>query len=189
MPLPLESLAVWPVVAGLMFILRSPGVAYNEVVVALLDQKGSTSSLQRFTLLLGIISSGMHLLIAATPLAVLWFSSIAALPPVLVELARVSFWLALPMPVLSVLQSWYQGAILHGRQTRGIPESVVVFMTTVLVILWIGIAWGSITGIYIGVGAFVAANLTQTAWLWLRARPILRAVRLRDKLMLEPTLA
>jgi len=43
MPQALESLAVWPVVIGLSFLFRSLGVAYNEVVVALLDEPGSAS--------------------------------------------------------------------------------------------------------------------------------------------------
>ena len=38
MPRALDSLAVWPVINGLTFGLRSVGIAYNEVVVALLDR-------------------------------------------------------------------------------------------------------------------------------------------------------
>ena len=38
MPQAIESLATWSVVGGLIFMLRSFGVAYNEVVVALLEQ-------------------------------------------------------------------------------------------------------------------------------------------------------
>lgn len=40
-PLPLKSLAVWPVVSGLTFLLRSGGVALQEVAVALLADRES----------------------------------------------------------------------------------------------------------------------------------------------------
>ena len=37
-----ESLAAWGVIGSLLFLLRSPALAYNEVVVALLDEKNLT---------------------------------------------------------------------------------------------------------------------------------------------------
>ena len=45
MPEALSSLAVWPVVSGLIFMLRSLGMAYNEVVVTLLEEPGLFKSL------------------------------------------------------------------------------------------------------------------------------------------------
>jgi hypothetical protein len=37
MPRALDSLAVWPVISGVIFMFRSVGMAYNEVVVAMAD--------------------------------------------------------------------------------------------------------------------------------------------------------
>ena len=48
MPHALDSLAVWPVISGLLFMFRSVGVAYNEVVVTLLDKPGSFVNLRKF---------------------------------------------------------------------------------------------------------------------------------------------
>ena len=122
MPNALASLAVWPVVSGLIFMFRSPGVAYNEVVVALMDQPRSYTNLRRFTSWLALLTFLALLLVTATPISTWWFVSFSALPPELAELARTSLWLALPLPVMSVLQSWYQGSLLHGRRTRGVTE-------------------------------------------------------------------
>ncbi len=47
MPQALDSLAVWPVITGLIFFFRSLGVAYNEVVVALLDKPFAYANLKR----------------------------------------------------------------------------------------------------------------------------------------------
>jgi hypothetical protein len=180
MPSPLVSLAVWPVVTGLIFMLRSPGIAFNEVVVALLDEPNSSTSLRRFTAWLSAVTTLLLLLVAATPLAHLWFEQVSALAPPLAELARLGIWIALPLPALSVLQSWFQGAILHGRRTRGITESVGLYLLTAGVVLAAGVAYGQVTGLYVGLAALVISTLVQTAWLWYRSRPALAEVSRRD---------
>lgn len=181
MPRALDSLAVWAVVSGLIFMLRSLGLAFNEVVVAILDQPGSSKELRKFSTNLSISLVGLHFILAATPLALLWFSYVSGLPPSLVELARIGFWFGLPMPILSVLQSWYQGALLYSRNTRGIPESMAIFLVTVLIILGLGVVIGEYTGLYVGLIGFSIANFTQTIWLWVRSRPIMKIVNKRDE--------
>ncbi|HLE51265.1 MAG TPA: hypothetical protein VI755_04350 [Anaerolineales bacterium] len=181
MPQALSSLAVWPVVSGIIFMLRSLGVAYNEVVVALLDEPRSTHSLRRFTGFLTVGTTLVLLVFAATPLSHLWFEGLSGLNPQLAALAVVGVWVSLPMPGLSVLQSWYQGIILHDRRTRGITEAVVAFLVTCTLLLWAGVAWGRMTGLYVGLAAFVIAMLTQTIWLWFRSRHAERLVAGRDQ--------
>ena len=181
MPRALDSLAVWAVVSGLIFMLRSLGLAFNEVVVAILDQPGSSKELSKFSTNLSILLVGLHFLLAATPLALLWFSYVSGLPPSLVELARIGFWFGLPMHILSVLQSWYQGAILYSRNPRGIPESMAIFLVTVLIVLGVGVVIGEYTGLYVGLIGFSIANFTQTIWLWVRSRPIMKIVNKRDE--------
>lgn len=182
MPDPLSSLAVWPVLSGLSSLLRSFGIAYNEVVVALLDRERAWPSLRRFTNGMALAVSALALLIAATPLARLYFSNFSALPPNLAHLAQTGFWIALPMPALAVFQNWYQGSILYGKRTRAVPESVLVFFATVLVVLLVGIAQAQWAGIYVVTGGFVLANIAQAAWLWFRSGPVMQTLSARDTL-------
>jgi hypothetical protein len=175
MPDPLASLAVWPVVTGLIFMLRSLGMAYNEVVVALLDEPHAVPALRRFALLLTVSVTALLLVTVATPLADVWFGHVSALPPRLVLLATNGLWLSFLLPGLNVLQSWYQGAILHSRRTRGITEALLIFLVTSSTVLWGGVAWGQVPGLYVGAVAFVAGGLAQTMWLWFRSRPAVRA--------------
>ncbi len=183
MPAALESLAVWSVVSGLVFMLRSLGYAYNEVVVALLDQEGSSIYLWKFTkrLLTGV--SLLHLMIAITPLAYLWFNYVSGISPVLVSIALTGFWLAIPMPALSVLQSWFQGALLYQRETRAIPESMAIFLLTVLIVLGAGVLTGKFIGLYVAMFAFSFAIFMQVAWMWFRSRRVLSSIRERDRLI------
>jgi hypothetical protein len=177
MPRSLDSLAVWPVITGLVFLLRSLGIAYNEVVVALLDERGAYASLKRFAGLISLATTGLLLLVAATPLSRFWFAGVSGLPADLAQMAQRGLWLALPLPALSVLQSWYQGALLHGRRTRGITESVVIYLLTSALVLGLGVAWGGAIGLYVGLFALAASVAAQTGWLWLRSRPVLRTIR------------
>jgi len=180
MPLALESLAVWTVISGFSFLLRSLGIAFNEVVVALLDEPLSTSSLWFFAKILAAGTTIFLIIMIITPLSDIWFRNISALAPDLADLARLGLWFTLPVPALATLQSWYQGCILHSRKTRGIPEAVTIFLISVTLILGIGIAQNSIIGLFVGLFAYSAAMLTQTVWLWYRSHPALTNAYQRD---------
>lgn len=180
MPDPLMSLAVWPVIQGLLFLLRSLGLAYQEVVVALLDEVGSAFTLRRFAIGLSGALTVVIVLIAATPLSTLWFSTISGLRPELAALGRSALWIGILMPALSVWQNALQGLIVHSRHTRGITEAVAIFLSTAVASLGAGVVWGTTTGLYIGVGAFVVGGLAQVGWLLWRGRTAWRAVSARD---------
>ena len=180
MPNALASLAVWPVLSGLVFMLRSAGVAYNEVVVALLDEPLSSQNLRRFSIILSASTTAIMLIIAATPASEFWFGSLSGLPHNLTEMAIIGMWLGLLMPGLSVWQSWYQGVIMNSRRTRGITEAVVIFLVTCSALLWVGIVWSATTGLYVGMTAFVIASAAQTGWLWFRSRSALDSINRRD---------
>jgi len=180
MPFPVESLALWQVLGGLIFMVRSLGIAYNEVVVALLEEARSSRALRRFASYLIISTTLVWILLVATPFANTWFTRIMALDAELARLARLGAWIAIPLPAISVLQSWYQGAILHSRKTGVITEAVGIYLLANLVTLLLGIVWGKTMGIYIGLGSLVLSSAVQTFWLWLRSRPALAEIHLRD---------
>jgi hypothetical protein len=176
MPQALASLAVWPVVSGFIFMLRSMGVAYNEVVVALLDESGAVASLQRFAAFLASAATTLLILLAATPLSSWWFETVSGLPPNLAEMARRSVWFALPLPAFNVYQSWYQGILLHTRKTRGITEAIAISLAVSLVVLTVGVRLGTIVGLYVGWSAFSLGGLAQMFWLRRRCRSALKAL-------------
>jgi len=180
MPEALDSLAAWPVVAGFLFILRSLGLAFNEVVIALLDKPRSVRSLRRFAGILTGLTTFLLVLFAATPLGTIWFGQISGLPPTLVTLARWGLWASLPIPGSNVLQSWYQGTVVHSRRTRGVTEAVGIYLLASAAILGAGVIWQGVPGLYVGAVAFSVGRAAQTAWLWKRSRPAMRSVEERD---------
>ena len=181
MPRALESLAVWPILSGFIFVFRSLGMAYNEVVVAMADEPQSLASLRRFTWLLTWGTLGALLLIAATPLSHLWFEDVAGLTPELAQLAQRGLWFALLWPSLTVLQSWYQGLIMHGRKTGSIMQSVALALAVSASVLLGGVLWGAVDGLYIGVAAFIIGSGVQVGWLWYKVQPTLARLETRQE--------
>ena len=170
MPLALDSLAVWPVLSGLLFIFRSPGVAYNEVVVSLMDKPGAFIPLRKFAIMLSGIVTLLLLSVVATPASRIWLIGITSLPASLYPLARNALWLSLLVPGANTLQSWFQGILLHTGNTRGIPQAVVVFLGSTILLYLFGILTAEVPGIYIGTLGFSIGMLLQTVWLKQKSR-------------------
>jgi len=179
MPLSLASLAVWPVVNGLSFVLSAPGLAFNEVVVALWGRPGARRELWRFTKVLAWGSTLAVAVLAWAPVSQVWFTRVAGLSPDLAELARVGLVLVAPVPAARVLQSWYQGVLVAARRTAGVSESVVVFAIVsaamlVLAVLWPHASSSTLPGLYGALAAFVVGRVAQTAYLAWRSAAVLR---------------
>lgn len=174
MPNALESLAAWPVVTGVSFMFRSFGFAYNEVVVALIDQPGSMERLRRFAMLTAAATTAGLLVLLVPAVGALWFRGVTGLSESLAGIAQRSLWFALPLPALSVFQSWLQGMIVHGRHTRSITEAVGLSLLAIGVVLFSGVAWGGVTGLYVGVAALAIGDTLRTGWLLWRSAPIRR---------------
>lgn len=167
-------------------MFRSIGVAYNEVVVALLDEPLSTQSLRRFTAYLTGAITLLILFVALTPLSLLWFEIVSGLEPNLADMAVFGLALGIPTAGFAVLQSWFQGLLLHGGRTRAITEAVVLYLGTCSIFLWLGVVRSEYTGLFWAMASFTTAMLLQTLWLWYRSRPEERVVQERDNLFSIP---
>ncbi len=177
MPQALDSLAVWPVVTGLLFLLRGMGFAYNEVVVALLDRPGALGALRRFTLWLGAAVLLITVAMAATPFADFWFVTVSGLDPELASVARFGLWFGVLWPTLDVARNYLQGTVVFGRRTTGVTESVAVFLVVSTGVLIWGVVSDALPGVALALVAFGLGTLMQDIWLWVRGRPVLRALQ------------
>ncbi len=180
MPLVLESLAVWPVLASASYIARGFGGAYNEVVVALVEEEHSSRTLRRFGAGLAVAATAVLALLMVPPVGHALFAHLLGLAEPLPHMVSVGLYLVLPLPALTVLQSYLQGVILHSRMTRAITESVAMFLVLASILLVVGSVWGAFTGIYFALFAFTLGELSRTFWLWLRSRQARRYLHERD---------
>jgi len=170
MPDPLPSLAVWPMANALVFVLQALGLAFHEVVVALLDEPDARPPLRRFALGLAVATTAALVLLCVPVVAHAWFRGAAGLAPPLATLGAATLWLALPIPATRVAQSWYQGLLVHARRTRAITEAVVVFAVACVSVLVIGVQRAEWVGLPVVLVAYSVGRVLQTGWLAVRSR-------------------
>jgi progressive ankylosis protein len=142
-PLPVESLAVFPVVHALSFLFRAPSFSYQEVVIALAGRRFENAGrLARFGLVLGLASTGGMAFVAFTPLAELWFARLSGLPPELAAAAIVPARIVVLLPALAVVVALQQGLLVLHRATPPITTATIVEVLTIGVVFvlsgWIG---------------------------------------------------
>ncbi|HEX5052209.1 MAG TPA: hypothetical protein VFZ65_10585 [Planctomycetota bacterium] len=175
---PLLSLAAWPAVYGLVFLTRSAGFAFNEVVVALAGEPGGRTALRRCGVGIAVVATAVLLLLAETPLGGLWFGTVTGMTTELATLASASLLFAMLMPGYAVAQNYHQGLLVHGGRTRAITEAVVLYLVLCWLCLAAGVEWlRGVPGIQVALGSFTIAGLAQTAWLWWRRRGARRSTQ------------
>ncbi len=163
--LALESLALWPVLLSLAFVFRSVGFAYQEVVVALVDDDQSYTALFRFALVLGAVASSLMILLAVTPLNDLWYGRVSGLTPDLVALSQIPTLFIALTPIVAVIVAWQRGVLVHVRRTKPITVAVALNVTVLISAMWIGMQFSSLAGITIASVAYMLSFLTETGFL------------------------
>lgn len=166
MPRALESLAAWPIVIGILFVLRAGATAYKEVVVAMLDRPDAERALWRFTWILAGGSAALTLLIAFTPLADFILERLFGLQPEIVVLAKQGLRWGAVLPFVGAMQNYYVGFLVHRHQTRAVTASMALFLGSATAVLIGGVAYGQIPGLVVGYVAFSVANVLQLLWVW-----------------------
>lgn len=163
---PLDSLAVWPAVYGLVFLTRSFGFAYNEVVVALAGRPGAPAALRRFAAAIAVAATAVLLLLAVTPLGALWFGTVTGLSPDRTDLACTALFVALLMPGYAVALNHHQGLLVHRQRTRPITVAVSAYLLLCCTFLGAAVATlDGVPGIFVALLSFTIAGLAQTALL------------------------
>lgn len=170
LPNPIESLAVWSMVTGILFMFRSPGVAFNEAVVALQNDSNTFKKLRRFAFIISLAATVAAVAFVVSPLSGLWFSYLANLRVDLVPIARLSLMIGIALPSISMYVSLFQGVIVNQGKTNLIAEAVIVFLVIMGAVLAFGLSTGAFLGAYVASASFSAAHVAQCLWLLVRGR-------------------
>jgi hypothetical protein len=169
--LPLESLALWPVTIGYLFLFTSFSLSYQEVVIARLEDDDSRRSLVRFSFILAGGLAAVYLGVLVTPLRDLWFSGVSGLSGRLMELAPAAVGATLPVVSLAAPISLYRGALVRKKRTGEVTVGVAVNTAVLLVSLFAGIKLFSVPAITVASLGYSLAFLAETAYLASR-RPL-----------------
>jgi len=137
----LESLAVLPVVSALVFIFRSLGLAYQEVVIALTGDEGENfAALRQFGLVLALAVVGGLAVIAWTPLLHFWFQTVSGLTEELTRFALTPTRILAVIPGLTALLSFQRAILVVRGTTSAITLATVIEVIGVVLVLWVAIS-------------------------------------------------
>jgi hypothetical protein len=178
-PAPVESLAVFPVVAALSFVFRSMGLSYQEVAIALMGQRYEhVRELGRFALGLGIISSVGLAVVAFTPLSGVWYQTVSGLSAELTHYAIHPTITLVPIPLLAVILSYQRGILVVGHVTRPITMATAIEVATIAVGFPV-LSWRlGMVGVSAAMVTFLVGRLAGNLFL---VRPCLQLVRQHGK--------
>jgi len=177
--LPIESLAVYPVIYGLVGIFYTFGWSFQEASIALIGEHlKNLGKLMYFALVLGLFAAGALSIIAFTPLSVVWFHKITGLSLGLTHFSiRPTQFISI-IPFLHVLVSFFIASLIAARVTNPIIKSTAVEVGVITLTLFIGIHHLSMVGIVAAVMAHLFGRFSSLAYLSL---PLFKALRTKDR--------
>lgn len=174
--LPLESLAVLPVVNAFVFIFRSIGLSYQEVGIALLgDYFSGFVPLRRMALKIMAGASGTLALLAFTPLANVWYETVSGLSPNLAALAITATQILVLMPVLSVLLSFQRSVMVNVKKTTPITVATALEIAGIFGMLMIGVHWLQLIGVVAAASAYLVGRMCANLYLYHWNRRVMQA--------------
>ena len=135
--MPLESLAVFPVINSLVFIFRSFGLSYQEVGIALMGENNEGFvRLRNFAVMLGTIVTATFFLIAFTPLSSIWFHKVSGLSPELSQFAIIPTCILSFMPALTMFIAFGRAIMVSHQKTTPITIATAIEVTMIMGILF-----------------------------------------------------
>jgi hypothetical protein len=173
--LAIESLAILPVVHGLVFVFRSLGLSYQEVTIALMGDHGEHfEKIRNFATGIAAAASVGLGLIVFTPLAGSWFQTVSGLSPELADLALVPARIAAVLPALSVLMSFQRALLVSARMTKPLTGATLVEVGGIAAVLSIAIFGLDIMGAIAATSALTLGRIAGNSYL---GPPCFAAVR------------
>lgn len=168
---PRETLAVWPVAASVLLVMRGWGLALQEITVALWKRPDARSALSRFSGIVGSITTLITALIACTPLLNLYLSHVVHLSGDLWPAMRRAIGLGCMLPLVTALGAWARGVLVAAGRTTRIYQGMGINLTMHVLMLLMGIGL-HLPGIWVAVSAYTFAGIAELVFLFRQILPL-----------------
>lgn len=142
MPDATQALAAWPIIFSIMLVMRSGGMAFQEVVISMNQSEQHHQILKGFTLRLGFGLSMFMILFAFSPLITVYNNVILDVPENLRDLILMGTQAAIALPLLTTLQSYFRALHMLTDHTNIIYQAMIVGFIVTTVVVFGGIAFG-----------------------------------------------
>lgn len=170
-PSPTASMAAWQLAFSLLWLTRTIVFALPEVVISLREGGRYDDLLRRFSLRIGLITSGGLLLLHLTDLDGAFLRRVLQAEPHLVEPARLALMICTLLPLVGAIQSYYRGILTSEHRTRARLSAIVVGSLVLVVSLGVGIGaqWPGVVNAGVSLSASLIAELVV---LWIAGRSL-----------------
>lgn len=163
---PIESLAVLPVVNSLIFVFRSLGLSFQEVVITLIGKKKEHyQDLKKFAFRLSVAVVAILGLIAFTPLVKIWFGSISGLSFELSRFAYLPTRILFVLPGLTVWISFQRGILVNTKMTTPIIWATALEVSLIVLALLVTIFQMKFIGVVAAAYAYIIGRLAANFFL------------------------
>ncbi len=181
LPDPEVQLAAYGVTFDMGFLLESPIVMLLSASVALTRDRVTYMLLRRITVWLSAVVTGVFALVAFTPAYDLVVVRVIGVPVDVAAQARPALGLLLPWVGAVAWRRFHQGPMIMAGLTRLISVGTVIRLTTLCVVLAIGVWRPFLSGAMLGALALSASviieALVNTVW----ALPLVRTLPERSR--------
>jgi hypothetical protein len=173
--MPIESLAVLPVINSLVFIFRSLGLSFQEVGIALLGNHNKNFKILRnFALILGISVVAAFCLITFSPLSFIWFNKVSGLTLELTNVARFPAQILSILPGLTVLISFQRAILVKNAKTAAITIATSVEVLTIFSLLFVTTVLFNFIGAIAAALAIMTGRVCANAYLFFPCKKVLQ---------------
>ncbi|MDX1373227.1 MAG: hypothetical protein R3321_12190, partial [Nitrososphaeraceae archaeon] len=164
--MPLESLAVLPVITSFVFIFRAFGLSYQEVVITFWGRsKNANDVLKKFAAVLGLLLTLSLGIIAYTPLSDVWFIYVSGLSDFLSEFSKLPTMIMTILPALTLLISFQRATLISRNNTKPVTIGTLIEFLTILTVLYLLIGLLSFIGVIGAAIAFVTGRILANTYL------------------------
>lgn len=166
LPFALASLATWPVVNGFAHMVNNLGQACREVTLTYFKHEGVYPLVRKFCVIVGLTSVGIVLLFAFTPLFDWYLRVVVSLPEHLIEYAKNTLHILVPMGIIFSLSNMYTGVVSYNKKTFSLLTSTIAQLSIVFFGLVISIAVWDGPGLYAIAVVSLISSAVQLSWLY-----------------------
>ncbi|HWQ84410.1 MAG TPA: hypothetical protein VN363_07580, partial [Anaerolineales bacterium] len=152
------NLAAWGgIVNPLSLIIEAPIMMLLAASTALSKDWASFQKMYRFMMLAGASLTGLHVLVAFTPLYDIVVSGILGAPPEIVEPGRIGLRIMLPWTWAIAYRRFHQGVLIRFNHSGVVGRGTLVRLGSLVMILAIGYILNRAPGILVGTAAVAVA--------------------------------
>lgn len=168
------QLAAWGVAFAISVLVQSSSTVLLPTSTALAHDGATYRRLRRYAWIVLAGLTGLHALVALTPLYGLVVDRAMGVPPEVSAAGRVALIVMLPWTVGTGYRRFLQGVMIRNGRSSVVIWGTLVRLATGAAVLAVGAAFDLLPGAQLAAVAIIAAVLAEMAYTQVRAAPVVR---------------